>query len=178
MEGSDGEFTRFTVLTLKAFLKALSLSVRQHARTCCLCYRWPRNTFSPCARDFWSAEKHRHFFFPILHHLFPVNSIILANTKIANTTVVTFVPFLNSRLNFHCYTQREPTPTQKLARKWQLRPFVTSCMKDYEGHSLVQTSLAEPPNSTLHNEGLPDPGHWKLLPCLHSAGLCQSCPPA
>ena len=45
--------------------------------------------------------------------------------------------------SFHCYTQRELTPTQKSARKWQLRPFATSCAKDYEGHSLVQTSLVK-----------------------------------
>ena len=43
--------------------------------------------------------------------------------------------------------QPEPTPTQKSARKWQLRPFATSCVKDYEGHSLVQTSVAELPDA-------------------------------
>ena len=29
--------------------------------------------------------------------------------------------------------------TQKSSRKWQLRPFATSCAKDYKGQSLVQT---------------------------------------
>ena len=28
-----------------------------------------------------------------------------------------------------------------------LRPLVTSCAKDYKGHSLVQTSFTEPPNT-------------------------------
>ena len=54
------------------------------------------------------------------------------------------VLFHNSRFNFHCYAQ-------KSARKWQLQPFATSSTNDYEGHSLVQTSLAEVPNSS-HNE--------------------------
>ena len=65
----------------------------------------------------------------------------------ANATVVAFVLLRSSRFNFHCYTQREPTPTQKAARKWQIRLFENSCAKDYEGHSLLQTSFAEPPNS-------------------------------
>ena len=45
------------------------------------------------------------------------------------------------RLNFHCYTQCEPTPTQKSAWKWQLGPFMSSCMKDYKGHSLNANQL-------------------------------------
>ena len=36
----------------------------------------------------------------------------------ATATVAAFVLLHNSRFNFHCYTQREATPTQKLARKW------------------------------------------------------------
>ena len=38
-----------------------------------------------------------------------------------------FVLLPSSRFNLHCYTQCEAMPTQKLARKWQLWPFVTSC---------------------------------------------------
>ena len=63
-----------------------------------------------------------------------------------STTVLAFVLLCNTRFNFHCYTQRGPTPTQKSARKWQVQPFATSSTKDYEGHSLVQTSFAELPN--------------------------------
>ena len=36
----------------------------------------------------------------------------------ATATVVAFVLLRNSMFNFHCYTQREATPTQKSARKW------------------------------------------------------------
>ena len=45
-----------------------------------------------------------------------------------------------SRFNFHCYTQREATPTQKSTWVWQLWPFVTSCAKDYKGHSLTNAN--------------------------------------
>ena len=55
---------------------------------------------------FWSALKWRRHFFP--------SSVIFATA-----TVVPFVLLRNSRFNFHCYTQREATPTQKLARKWR-----------------------------------------------------------
>ena len=37
----------------------------------------------------------------------------------ATATVVAFVLLRNSRFNFHCYTQREATPTQKSAWKWR-----------------------------------------------------------
>ena len=50
----------------------------------------------------------RHFF-STLH---PLSTVIFATT-----TVLAFVLLRNSRSNFHCYTQREAMPTQKLARK-------------------------------------------------------------
>ena len=65
----------------------------------------------------------------------PFSDVILANAA-----AVTFVLLRNSSFNFHCYTQRETTPADKSDWKWQLPPFATSCMKAYEGHSLVQTS--------------------------------------
>ena len=78
----------------------------------------------------------RHFFL-VLHHLFPV--------ILGNATVLAFVLLHSSRFNFHCYTQHEAMPTQKLAQKWLLRPFVTSCMKDYKRNLLVQAGFAELP---------------------------------
>ena len=50
----------------------------------------------------------RHFIFT-LHHL---SKVIFATSK-----VLAFVLLHNSSFNFHCYTQREATPTQKSARK-------------------------------------------------------------
>ena len=86
-----------------------------------------------------SRKQCKDTFFPILHHLSPV--------ILANVTEVAFVLLHNSRFNFCCYTQREPTPTQKFPWKWQLRLFTTYCTKDYEGHSLMQASFAELPNN-------------------------------
>ena len=63
--------------------------------------------------------------------IFGVNTIVYIYLK-------KIVLLCNTRFNFHC----EPTPTQKPARKWQVRPFATSSTKDYEG----QTSFAELPN--------------------------------
>ena len=42
-----------------------------------------------------------------------------------------------------------------------LRPLATSCAKDYKGHSLVQTSFTEPPNS-----------HQWSVGCRGHVGLC------
>ena len=50
----------------------------------------------------------RHFF----SNLHPLSLVIFATA-----TVLAFVLLRNSRFNFHCYTQREATPTQNLARK-------------------------------------------------------------
>ena len=90
---------------------------------------------------FWLAEKRCKNTFSILHHLSPL--------ILVNATLVAFVLLRSSSFHCRCYKQREPTPTQKSARKWQLRPFATSCAKDCEGHSLVQTSFAESPNRSL-----------------------------
>ena len=99
-----------------------------------------KHTFS---KNSWSSgllkNDAKTLFFPILRHL---STVIFANA-----TVMALVLLPSSRFNFHCYTQCEPTPTQKLTRKWQLWPFATSCVKDYEGHSLLQTSFTEPPNT-------------------------------
>ena len=44
--------------------------------------------------------------------LHPLSPVIFATAA-----VVAFVLLRNSRFNFHCYTQREATPTQKSAGK-------------------------------------------------------------
>ena len=99
MEGADSEFVNFILPTLKAFW--------QQAITCCSCYKMPQNTFFPRNHDLPVSKKHDTdtFFYPTSP--FPGNFC----------KVVAFVLLHNSRFNFHCYTQREVTPTQKSARK-------------------------------------------------------------
>ena len=69
----------------------------------------PQNAFFLQTRDLLVSQKtmQRHFF-SALHPLSMVN--------FATATVLAFVLLRDSRFNFHYYTQREATPTQKLAR--------------------------------------------------------------
>ena len=84
MEGGDSEFAKFTVLSLKAYLKQI------------------KNKKQKRTHDLWSSEKRRKntssfLFFSILHHLSPV--------FFANATVVAFLLLCNSRFKFS-YTWR------------------------------------------------------------------------
>ena len=69
-----------------------------------------QNAYFPQTRDRLVSQKttQRHLF-STLH---PLSTVIFATA-----TVLAFVLLRESRFNFHCYTQREATPTQKLARK-------------------------------------------------------------
>ena len=107
----------------------------------------PQNAFFPQTHDLLVSQKmtQRHFF-SALHPLSPV--------IFATATVMAFVLLCNSRFNFHCYTQCEATPTHRSARKWRCDcacaiALTNFCAKDYKGHSLVQTSFTEPPNSKI-----------------------------
>ena len=79
---------------------------------------------------FWSAKKRREdTFFSTRHSL----SMVF----FATATVLPFVLLRDSRFNFHCYTQREATPTQNDLRPGSaLRPLATSYAEDYKAHSL------------------------------------------
>ena len=95
----------------------------------------PQNAFFLRTRDLLVSQKmtQRHF----LSTLHPLSTVIFATA-----TALAFVLRRDSRFNFHCYTQRKATPTQKSARKCA----ATSCAKDYKAHSLGQSSFAESPN--------------------------------
>ena len=75
----------------------------------------PQNAFFLQTRNLLVSKQmmQRHFF-STLH---PLSTVIFA------TATVAFVLLHDSRFNFHHYTQREATPTQKSARKCT----VTSC---------------------------------------------------
>ena len=121
----------------------LSECVWQQARICCSCYRIQKikNHFPMHSRSSGQPKNDVRALFSIFRHIPPV---ILASPGIlANATVVAFVLLCSSRFTFHGSTQHEATPTHKLAWKWLMQPFATSCMKDYEGHFLTQTSFTE-----------------------------------
>ena len=103
MEGGDNKFAKFTVPTLKALLKVHSQNVSGNKQQ----LFFPTNSQS--SGSLKNDVKTRFFF--ILHHL---SSVIFANA-----TVMAFLLLCNSTFNFHCYTQHEAMPTQKLAWKWR-----------------------------------------------------------
>ena len=76
---------------------------RPVVRMCAIGY--PKTHFSTIFAIFWSAKKRRKGIFSHPPPPFP-SSLCNCNS------------IRNSRFNFYCYTQREVTPTQKLARKW------------------------------------------------------------
>ena len=71
----------------------------------------PQNAFFLRTHDLLVSQKNdaKTLFSPTLHPLYTV--------IFATATVLAFVLLRNSRFNFHRYTQREATPTQKSARK-------------------------------------------------------------
>ena len=71
----------------------------------------PQNTFFTQIRNLVSQKTMQRLLF--FHPPFPFPIIF------ATATVVAFVLLHNSRFNFHCYTERKATPTQKSARKWR-----------------------------------------------------------
>ena len=108
MEGSDSEFVKFTLPTLKAFLEALSQIVSGNKQQLVAdAIGCPKPIFSPNSRFSGQLKNDVKTLFSTLYHLSPI--------IFAPATVVAFVLLHSFRLNFHCYTQREPTPTQKLA---------------------------------------------------------------
>ena len=111
MEGGDSEFAKFTLLILKDILKACCQNVSgnkqqlvAHATGCPQLHFFPTNSqFSGQPKNYVKT------LFSTLHHL--------SHVIFATATVVTFALFGNSGLNFYCYTESEPMPTQKSAQK-------------------------------------------------------------
>ena len=98
----------------------------------------PKRIFSTNSRSCGQAKT---LFFPTLH---PLSTVIFATA-----TVLAFVLLRDSRFNFHCYKLIHSMKQHLLRNRpgSALRPFLTSCAKDYKAHSLQQTSFAESPKS-------------------------------
>ena len=111
MEGGDSEFTNFTLPTLKAFFAARSHNVSgNEQQLVARALGCPKTHFFLRTRDLLISPKktQRHFLFT----LHPLSTVIFATAP-----VLAFVLLRNFNFNFHCYTLREATPTQKSARK-------------------------------------------------------------
>ena len=114
----------------------------------------PKHNFS---MNLWSSGQPKNNAKTLFSTPHPLSPAIFATA-----TAVAFVLLRNSWYNFHCYTQHESTPTQKSARKWCCDLLRLLCAKDYKGHSLVQTSFTEPPNS---QGGFEPREHWGVSEC-------------
>ena len=138
MEGGDSEFANFTLPTLKAFLEDHSQNVWQQAITCYLCYRMPQNAFFSWNRDLLISQKmmQRHFFF---HPPSPFSSNFCNCNSGGICTTSQF--YFQLLLLYTAWS----SAYSEISLEVMLRPLVTSCAKDYKGHSLMQTSFIEPP---------------------------------
>ena len=127
-----------------------------------------QNPFFPWTHNLWSAKKlckSTFFFLPTFH---PLSLVIFATA-----TVVAFVLLCNSSFNFHCYTQREATSTQKSARKWCCDPSWLLVWKITKGiHSCKPASLNRPISLVfekwswmISREGSSSLGVWQLKFC-------------
>ena len=123
-------------------------------------------SFSHELTTFWSAKKrHKDTFFPTLHPLFPV--------IFATATVVAFVLLRNSMFNFHSYTQRQATPTQKSARKWRCDLSWLLAQKITKGiHSCKAASLNHPIEAVVNSFHSKRMEHWNswLMPSEKERG--------
>ena len=69
----------------------------------------PKRIFSTNSRSSGQAKNDAKTLFSTLH---PLSTVMLATA-----TVLAFVLLRDSRFNFHCYIQRDATPTQKSSQK-------------------------------------------------------------
>ena len=139
VEGGDNKFAKFTVTTLKAFLKVRTQNVSTTSNNLLLVLQdGKKRIFFHELAIFWLADKRcKDTFFPILRHLYPVIFAI--------TTIMAFLLLRNSTFNFHCYTHCEATPPQKSARKWHCDLSGLLAWKITNGiHSCKPASLNRP----------------------------------
>ena len=86
----------------------------------------------------------RHF----LSTLHPLSLVIFATA-----TVVAFVLLHNSRCWTCCYSNLYTAWSNahsEIGLEMTLQPLMTSYTKDYKGHSFMQTSFTEPPNTQAY----------------------------
>ena len=118
----------------------------------------------PCKKKFlelvifWLAKKmtQRHFFFTL-----PPLSLVI----FATTTVVAFILIHNYRFNFHCYTQCEAAPTQKLAQKWRCDLLQLLVRKIAKGIHLCKPVSLNRPTGPLVSPWFWTPSAW----CCYTA---------
>ena len=143
MEGGDSEFANFTLPTLKAFLEACSHNVSVNKQwLVARAIGCPKTYFLHELAIHWSAEKRRKdtsFFHP--PSPFPRNFCNCNSGGICTASQFYVQLSLLYTVWSNAYSE--------IGREVTLRPLATSCAKDNKGHSLMQTSFTEPPNTVV-----------------------------
>ena len=96
----------------------------------------PKCIFSTNLRSAGQPKNYAKTLFPTLH---PLSTVIFASA-----TVLAFVRLHDSKFNFHCYTQREATPTQKSA--WKCTATSRDFLRERLQSAFTLTSFTESPN--------------------------------
>ena len=114
----------------------------------------------------WSSGQPKNDAKKLFSTLHPLSLVIFATA-----TVVAFVLLHNSRFNFHCYTQHEAMPTQKVSRKWRCNHSRLLAQKITKSIHLCKPSSLNGPivcRFPLHRVrwGPADARHWVLFWCL------------
>ena len=124
------------------------MCVWQQARNCCSCYKAAKKQKQQQNAFFFFFTRTRGLLVcleTIAKTLFPHRpSLLISPVILANATVAASALHRSSRFNFHCYTQRKPTPTQKSAREVAAATFRDFSHKRLQRgiHSCKPVSLA------------------------------------
>ena len=114
----------------------------------------PKRIFSTNSRSSGQPKNDAKTLFSTLH---PLSTVIFATA-----TVLAFVLLYYSRFNFHCYTQREATPTQKSARKCAVTSHDILCKRLQSAFTLAN-QLRWIAQQVLSNGGLKKHFAWQQL---------------
>ena len=139
MEGGDSKFADFTLPTLKTFWRPVVRMCLATSNNLLLVLQdAPKLIFSPTnSRSSCQPKNNARTLFSTLQ--------LLPLVIFANAAVVAFLLLRISSFNFHCYTQREATPTQKSARKCRCDLSRLLARKITKGiHSCEPASLNRP----------------------------------
>ena len=159
MEGKDREFVNFTLPALRHFWRpVVRMCLATSNNLLLVLYDAPKCIFSTNSRSSSQTENEAKTLFPTLHPLSPV--------IFATAAVAAFVLLRNSRFNFHCYRQREATPTQKSAQKWHCNLSRLLAWKVTKGiHSCKAASLKCPTDKHYANISLHGRSKERVAKC-------------
>ena len=100
--------------------------------------------FFPQTHNLLVRQKKTQTLFPTLH---PLSLVIFDNYNSCGIFTASQF-YVQLPLLYTAWSN----PYAEIGPEVTLQPLAISCVKDYKGHSLVQTSFTEPPNSKKHQK--------------------------